>query len=253
MKPLQFSFQWTKRTLHSQLQWEQLACFALIPVAFPDEQAAPKQHLTPRQCAPPHPSPSTPISLHPPPTLPLCELTALGTAVTDCSPCSVLAFHACSFLAVPGDTLAREVFYIFPMTCDLNCTAEGICWDHIICLRLWDLKKNSPFSNFIPSSDHLSLLFLFIAGPFSSIQVANILTFHTSVDPWIFRFNWTLCFVHVLFCFLVGFSNRTSSWCLGIVFMPSHFIGISISSSIALKREFYLEYDGECIWVALIL
>lgn len=34
---------------------------------------------------------------------------------------------------MPGDALAREAFYIFQMTCDLNCTAEGICWDHIIC------------------------------------------------------------------------------------------------------------------------
>lgn len=36
------------------------------------------------------------------------------------------------FLAEPGDKLASEVFYIFQMACDLNCTAEGICWDHII-------------------------------------------------------------------------------------------------------------------------
>lgn len=46
--------------------------------------------------------------------------------------CSVLAFHASFFLAEPGDKLASEVFYIFQMACDLNCTAEGICWDHII-------------------------------------------------------------------------------------------------------------------------
>ena len=232
-----------KDSLHSQPQWEQFAGFALIPFKFPDEQAAPKQHLTP-----PPPTHPTPIPLHAPP----CRLTALGTTVTDCS-CSVLASHACFFLAVPGDTLAREVFYIFPMPCDLNCTAEGICWDHIICLRLWDLKKNSHFSNVTLSSDHLSLLFLFIAGPCSPIPVANILALHTFVDPWIFRFNWTLCFVHVLFCFLVGFGSRTSSWYLDFIFMPSHFIDISISSSMALKREFYLEYDEKCIWITFIL
>lgn len=59
------------------------------------------------------------------------------------------------------------------------------------------------------------------------------------------------CFVCVLFCFLVGFSNRTSSWCLDFIFIPFHFIDISISRSVALKRV-YLEYDGECIWIMLV-
>lgn len=80
--------------------------------------------------------------------LPLCcvwcwpplELVWLMLSLVLCLP----SMLACFFVAVPGDTLARDVFSIFQMTCDLNCTAEGICWDPIICLRLWDLKEKHP-------------------------------------------------------------------------------------------------------------
>lgn len=51
----------------------------------------------------------------------------------DSFPCVLCLLSMLSFfLAEPGDKLASEVFYILQMACDLNCTAEGICWDHII-------------------------------------------------------------------------------------------------------------------------
>lgn len=125
-------------------------------------------------------------------------------------PCSVLpSMLACFFLAVAGDSLAREAFYIFQMTCDLNCTAEGICWDHIICLRLWDLKLQHQFLElFLFPVTCLSVRFLFIVcmhvvthSIFKHTDFASILTF---------KFDWRLSFV--LFCFLIRFSNRTSLW-----------------------------------------
>lgn len=133
---------------------------------------------------------------------PPLELVWLTLFLVLCLP----SMLACFFVAVPGDTLAREVFSIFQMTCDPNCTAEGICWDPIICLRLWDLKEKHRFLK-----PFLFLVTVFHCPLFSWRAHGHPFQLHTTCwllrHPKIilsFRFHWSflVCFnVRVILLF----------------------------------------------------
>nr|KAF6460308.1 FAT atypical cadherin 1 [Molossus molossus] len=67
-----------------------------------------------------------------------------------------------------GDTLAREVFYIFQMTCDLNCTAEGGNYDShfdvdkgtgtIIVAKPLDAEQKSSYNLTVEATDGTSTI-----------------------------------------------------------------------------------------------
>lgn len=115
---------------------------------------------------------------------------------------SVFALYFSLFLAVSGDKVASEVFYIFSMAC----ITEGICWDHIIAAQIMRSRvKHSDVEYFI--SVHSFLVHNNCHGCVCCLIISNAIC-PQEIQIKYMMFCCSLCFAAVRsFILLLEFGN----------------------------------------------